>query len=277
MNHIMTITIETIKQYPGVSVAAHRGTSGGGIVQNTSLAYTNALNHQATIIEVDITMSKDGVFYAFHDGQEKHVFGQDIDIRQMLSKEIDQLIVINPFGKPMTQSIEKFQDVFQRFNGKCVMNIDRSWPYWETFLPYLKELGDLSSLLLKSPVIDDRLALLSKADLNIAYMPIIKSQEDYFNVLKYPKLSIDFVEFIFLQPTSSLIEANFMQTIKANKQKIWINALSLSDTLSLAGGFDDNRAIAGDIEGSWGKLINLGFDIIQTDWPLLLHMYLEQH
>ena len=60
-----------------VLVASHRGTNGGSIVQNTILAYKNALMHGADIIEMDVIRSTDGVFYALHDGVEKQVFQFD--------------------------------------------------------------------------------------------------------------------------------------------------------------------------------------------------------
>ena len=45
-----------------ILIAAHRGTCGGNVVQNTCLAYKNALLHGADMIEVDASMTTDGVF-----------------------------------------------------------------------------------------------------------------------------------------------------------------------------------------------------------------------
>ncbi|MDT6082554.1 glycerophosphodiester phosphodiesterase family protein, partial [Streptococcus pneumoniae] len=54
----------------GILIAAHRGTNGGNILQNTSKAYLNSIRHNADMFEVDVIRSKDGEFFAFHDGQE---------------------------------------------------------------------------------------------------------------------------------------------------------------------------------------------------------------
>ena len=43
-----------------VLIAAHRGTCGGNVVQNTSLSYQNALLHGADMIEIDAAMTTDG-------------------------------------------------------------------------------------------------------------------------------------------------------------------------------------------------------------------------
>ena len=59
-----------------VLIAAHRGTSGGSVVQNTILSYQNALLHGADMIEVDVSMTIDGVFFAFHNGEEPVEIGR---------------------------------------------------------------------------------------------------------------------------------------------------------------------------------------------------------
>ena len=54
-----------------VLVAAHRGTCGGSVVQNTVLSYQNALLHGADMIEVDVSMTIDGVFLRFITGKSR--------------------------------------------------------------------------------------------------------------------------------------------------------------------------------------------------------------
>ena len=51
-----------------VLVCAHRGTCGASVIQNTRLAFNNALLHGADIVELDIVRSKDGIFYGLHAG-----------------------------------------------------------------------------------------------------------------------------------------------------------------------------------------------------------------
>lgn len=43
------------KEKKKVLIAAHRGTCGGNIIQNTALAYECALAHGADMIEIDVT------------------------------------------------------------------------------------------------------------------------------------------------------------------------------------------------------------------------------
>ena len=111
-----------------VLVCAHRGTGGASIIQNTRLAFNNALLHGADIVELDIVRSKDGIFYGLHDGVEKYIFGKEVDIRELNSDEIDALVVTNEFDKPLEGHVERVDVILDYLAGKdCFINLDRSW------------------------------------------------------------------------------------------------------------------------------------------------------
>ena len=112
-----------------VLVAAHRGTCGGNIVWNTSLSYKNALLHGADMIEIDVSMTKDGVFFAFHNTEEEAEFGRKCDIREMTSQEVEEINVLNAIRNTSGQKVERLEEVLPKFRGKCLINIDRSWLY----------------------------------------------------------------------------------------------------------------------------------------------------
>jgi len=40
---------------------------------------------------------------------------------------------------------------------------------------------------------------------------------------------------------------------------------------------DDSKAILGDPEGNWEKMIDKGINVIQTDWPALLSRFRENY
>ena len=62
-----------------------------------------------------------------------------------------------------------------------------------------------------------------------------------------------------------------MKRIVAGGSKLWVNSL----WPSLCGGLDDDRAFRGEIEAVYGRLLEMGATIIQTDRPELLIRYLE--
>ncbi|MDO4775730.1 MAG: glycerophosphodiester phosphodiesterase family protein [Aerococcaceae bacterium] len=259
----------------GVIVAAHRGTSGGNIVQNTTLAYKNSLLHQADMVEVDVTMSKDGVFYAFHDGQEALVFGKQLDIRQLNAAEIDALPCINSLGEVVEQRLERVSNVLDNLKDTCFINVDRSWFYWNTFLKELKASTILPRILLKSPAQKALLDQLVEANINVMYMPIIKTVEELELALSYSNLNIVALELVFESLDSPLLDEARIANLKKQGYLLWCNALRLNDETILSGGIDDQLALEKGPEASWGRLIAMGFDIIQTDWPMPLKAYIN--
>ena len=74
-----------------VLIAGHRGNWGGNIPPNTIASYKAALMLGVDMIEADIQQSADGVFYAFHTGEEKGCFGIGRRLGEMSAAEIEAL------------------------------------------------------------------------------------------------------------------------------------------------------------------------------------------
>lgn len=263
---------EYVKQH-GVLIAVHRGTNGGNIIQNTTKAYINAIAHKGDMVEVDVVRSKDGEFFAFHDGQEKLVFDQSIDIRELTATDIKKLTCFNSLAEPVVQKLETIKEVLTNLEGKAFINIDRSWFYWDTFLDTLKHYPSLDQVLLKAPAKEELLVQLRDSKLDVMFMPIVKTSEELEMVLNFKGINIVALELIFADLQSDLIRPETMNRIKQNNMLTWVNALRLNDTTILSAQLDDDAAIL-DGGQAWGELVSLGFDIIQTDWPHLLYDYL---
>lgn len=270
----MKQTIQTMGER-GIVIAVHRGTNGGDVLQNTSLAYQNALSHQADMVEVDVIRSKDGVFYGFHDGQEPLVFHQEVDIRQLTSQEIDQMTCYNSVNEETEQTVERLSFILDQLRDKCLINIDRSWFYWDTLLEELKKEETLPQLLLKSPAEKKYLDQLAASGLDIAFMPIVKNVDELELALSYSTIQIVAIELVFDSLDSPLLSPERIKELHKQGLLLWANPICLGKGTQLTAGLDDNRAIRGDQDGSWGALIDMGFDILQTDWPLLLRHYID--
>ncbi|AGK98595.1 glycerophosphodiester phosphodiesterase family protein [Clostridium pasteurianum] len=262
------------KEEKKILIAAHRGTCGGNIVQNTIKAYENALKHGADIIEVDVIMSTDGDFYAFHNGMERAVIGVNKDIRTMSTKEIESYSCLNVDGVKINQKIEKLDNVLEHLKGRCLINIDRSWFYWNETIKALEKHNMADQIILKSHEDKKLLKSLEDSESNLMYMPIVYTKENITSVMKC-KLNLIGVELIFKDLHSELIDTEYIEKLKSNGILTWVNAITLDDDTILSAGLDDNRAIMENEDESWGKLIDIGFDILQTDWPLLLKQYID--
>ena len=57
---------------------------------------------------------------------------------------------------------------------------------------------------------------------------------------------------------------------------LWCNAIVYNYKTVLSAGHTDDVAVLGDPDKGWGWIVDRGFDMIQTDWTLLLRNYLDQ-
>lgn len=258
-----------------ILVAAHRGSFGGSVIQNTVLAFETALSNGADIIEVDVAKSLDGKFFAFHTGQE-HILGLPKNIGEMTANEISSVNLINTIGGQTGQRLNTIDEILETFRGRCLINIDRSWIYGQTFIDYIlawslhNDMQD--QILIKTPVNRTYLQHLVPS---ILYMPIIKDAAEW-KVIKECNLRIYAAELVFRHEAANVISDKFINLLEKQNIKKWVNAIKINDTDILAAGHDDNISVSNPDDG-WGWLIKKGFDIIQTDWPHMLKTYLKSN
>lgn len=265
-----------LRQQKGALVAAHRGTGGGNIVQNTIGAYRNALMHGADMVEIDAAMTTDGVFYCFHDGQEPQILGVKENIRTMTSKEVEALPLINSLNHAINKHVNRVDDALEALRGKCLINIDRAWFYWKEIIQLLVRHDMADQIVLKSPVKPALLQTLVDSHSNLMYMPITYSQEDIAVVASYD-VNFAAAELIFEEENNTLVSPDSMARLHEDGLLLWVNAITLHDKVRLCAQFDDDHAVMEGPDNSWGWLIRRGFDILQTDWPAPLRAYIDRN
>jgi glycerophosphoryl diester phosphodiesterase len=263
-----------LKAKKAILIAAHRGSSGGSIINNTIPAYECALRQKADILEIDTAMSKDGVFYTFHDGTEPLLLGNTVNIRKMESSYIDTLYLRNPSLELTSERLNRLEEVLEHLRGRCLINIDRAYFYWKEILGLIKRTGMESQIIIKSVPVREELALLESLAPKLAYMPILKSPEEE-ECLKDYKINYCMAELVFSGIGAPVVSDGFLKDLKSRGIMLWGNAITLNDWIILAAGKDDYHAITEGPEDNWGWFVEKGFDVIQTDWPMLLREYLD--
>lgn len=129
-------------------------------------------------------------------------------------------------------------------------------------------------ILLKSVVEEKYLKELEESKSGLMYMPIVKSVEEWEMVKQYD-INVAAVELIFDDLQGKFTDEDFLKELVDANILPWVNVITLNDEIVLSGGLDDNLAIAEGFDKSWGKLIDMGFKILQTDWPALLNNYIN--
>lgn len=258
------------------SIAAHRGSCGGNIPPNTITAYEAALYQGADILEADVARSADGVFYMFHTGFEKFYLGIDCPFESLTSRELAQLPLNNEFGKETVYHLDRLESVLERFKGRCVINLDRSWEYWEELVPMIERLDMVNQILLKSPCQKEWIEKACLTAPAFAYMPIINEDITAFYELGGDRVpGYIGAELVFSSESSPIITGRVVDRLHQDGKIAWGNGIQFSAAKVLSAGHNDDVSVSGNPSAGWGWLIAHGFDIIQTDWVSALKLYIE--
>lgn len=257
-----------------VLVAAHRGSWGGSIFPNTIPAFENALVQGADIIEMDVVKSIDGEFFVINDEQLPSVLDLHQDIRSLTAGQFRALHYLSyTFRRPQHETVNSLDEVLEHFKGRCLINIDRAWFSWNDLFPVLKRHDMFEQIVLKARPSDTLLGQLEASGLPIMYMPIIKTIEEMEIVDRY-RLRKVAVEIVFDKESNGVVQPEFLSGLHKQGLVLWVNTLTLTDDIVLCAGHDDRHAILEGRDRHWGWLVQRGFDVFQTDWPLLLRQYL---
>lgn len=256
-----------------VLVAAHRGVGGGIIVQNTIAAYENALRHKADIVEIDVAMTTDGEFYSFHDGMEPVMLSLLRNIRTMSSGEVNELYLRNENLELTHEHVNKLTDVLEHLKGRCLINLDRSWFYWEETIALIKKMGMADQIIIKSPAEKEYLLYLQEKAPEVMYMPIARTMHDIELVKQY-EVGLLAVEIMFQSEDDAMMADSFLHKLHEEQILAWVNVLSMNTWTDMCAGKDDYHSIVYGPDQYWGWCIRKGIDILQTDWPGVLKDYI---
>ena len=270
-NELLNIRFEE-KQ---VLIAAHRGSWRGNIIQNTTGAYRAALRMGADVVETDTSVTADGVVYSIHDGTERELLDCSRSVLEMTSEEIDAIHPLNALMMPSTHKIQRLEEVFAFLTHGELLNIDRSWkagglvPGLLDRYPHMKR-----QALLKAPLRErDVIEQLHEHPVKYMFMPICSTVKDVDEALKYPELNVVGAELIASKPEDELFSDDAIAYIHSRGLFTWVNALTLTDfypEAALYGELDDDISVLEEPSRGWGRLMDKGIDVIQTDWPSIL-------
>lgn len=260
----------------GILIAVHRGTSAGNIVENTIPAYIASVQSGGDMIEVDVIKSTDGIYYAFHDGNEKRLLDKDKNIKEMSSEEIEEKGYINSIGERTGYKVERLEAILKYFEGKDILiNIDRAWEYFEELLAFFDKYNVKKQLVIKSSPKKEFLDIFEKHNVKYMYMPIVKDKKEIETALSYNNVNVVGFEIIAKDEKDDFFDDRFIKEIQGKGYFIWVNSIKLNDKTNLYAGYDDSLSIINGGDKGWKILIDKGVNVIQTDWPWLLKNYIN--
>lgn len=262
-----------------VLIAQHRGAHNGNVPQNTMLAFKTSFLLGADMFELDVSRSKDGKLYCFHDTTEEVNLRQHKNIQEFTSSAIAEMELYNSIWEPSSFCVQDMEEVIKSFNHGELYNVDRSWSKLEeTFALLNKYPHSVKQALLKAPAKKEILDKYEAEPTKFMFMAIVKSLEDIELVKSYKNINTVGFELIVNSEGHPLFDDKLIEDLHNEGYFVWVNAITLSalDKHILSAGHGDNESLVQGFDKGWGVLIKKHFDIIQTDWPELLSGYRDK-
>lgn len=259
-----------------IIIVAHRGVSGGNIPCNTLAAYEIAVSQGADMIEIDLNISSDGTLIIFHPNMEQAHLGIDRRLPTMTYEEIKTLRYLNYDGVPTQFGIASFEDVLERFKGRCYINVDKFGRHPLEIYKAIKRHGMLDQIIVKSKPSKDVFKFLEDTAPDIQYLPIVKESYGFHEELIRRNINYVGAEMVFESETAQNINQETIDKLRRDGKLIWVNSIIYNHKEQLAAFHSDDTALTEGMEKGWGWLADRNFDIIQTDWPVMLIEYLKR-
>ena len=261
-----------------VLVAAHRGIAAGNVPCNSIPGYKAALKTGVDIIELDISRSLDGTLYCFHPRMEKQFTGSDKLISEMHDNEVDGLRLLNMDGAATEEKVPLLRDALELMKDRCRVNVDKFWGDIPGISILIREMGMNDQVIIKTPPREEYLALVRQYAYDMPYMPVMFQDDGIHEMLLNDK-SIRYVgaEVIFDSEDSVFCQADYIEKLHRDGCILWVNPIIYNYHKQLTAGHSDDIAVSENEDYGWGWLIDRGYDILQTDFPLQLKMYIRRN
>lgn len=256
-------------------IVAHRGVSGGNIPCNTLAAYEIALRQGTDMIEIDVEMSADGKLMIFHPGMEPiHLWCAE-RLTRMTAEEISHLRYVNFDRNPTQFGIATLDEVLEQFGNRCLINVDKFWGHPKEIYEAIRRHGMIDRVVVKSALNEKVLSVLEEVAPDVPFMPIVRDTHPEHENLMRRKINYIGAEVLFREESAEVASPAFLDRMHRDGKLIWANAIIYNYREQLSAGHSDDRSLTGDPADGWGWLAKRGFDLIQTDWPLMMREYLE--
>lgn len=113
--------VRRFRQFP-VKLFAHRGLHGGGIPENSAVAFKKAADADFGV-ELDVRLTKDKKLVVFHDDSLKRLCGADIEVEHLTYDELNKYTL-----QGTSETIPLFSLVLEVLRGMPVICEIKSYP-----------------------------------------------------------------------------------------------------------------------------------------------------
>ena len=257
-----------------VLVICHRG-DWRNYPENSIPAIESVIKMGADMVEIDIQLTKDSVLVLSHDRTIDRCTTGKGNINDLTYDEIQQyyLKTAHNVRSSLNLKMPTLEEALKVCKDRITVNLDKGYDYYDLVIEITERLGVTNQVLIKgSKPVADVQAKMAEHKNNLLYMPVITPTnekhkplfEDY--IAEKPQLAYE----LCWSEMGPEVESAIKRVLESGS-KLWVNTL----WNSLCGGLSDDVAFETSAEEVYGKVVDLGTTMIQTDRPEMLIEYLR--
>ena len=172
--------------------------------------------------------------------------------------------------------ISRLEEVLDYLKGRCYINLDRCWDYFPEAIPLVRERKMEEQIIIKSAPKMEILKAVEEVASDIIYMPIINQEDTCSEIIEKMNINYWGAELLFKNMDAATAQPEYLEMMKSKGRKLWGNSIIYNYRTQLSAGYSDDTSLTVGPDEGWGKLADMGFDLIQTDWPGMVYSYLNE-
>lgn len=264
-----------------VLVVAHRACWAEGAPENSLAAISLCASLGVDMAEIDVARTKDGQLVIMHDATLDRTTTGAGPVSAYTLAELKELRLRAGAGGPdapvTNERIPSLREALAAARDKVLLNLDLKADVYDDSVALVRELNWDDQVLTKLSVMpgDDQLASVSARGRTM-FMPIVRQCDAAarpcaarFSAVIEPFQRYDPVAFEVVFTDPAFLTEGVADARRAG-ERVWVNTL----TPNLAANMTDEGARS-DPDANWGRAVDMGADIIQTDEPRRLIQYLQ--
>lgn len=256
-----------------VLVVAHRA-AWKNAPENSRLAVQQAIDMGVDMVEIDIRKTKDGQFVLMHDTTIDRTTNGKGSINSITLKTLQTFQLKGPGNNLTKERVPTLREILELCRGKILINLDKAENYMDEIAPLLEETGTARQVLFKGWHIPELVSRFLEKNRDVLYMSmfVFRGSEGKAEISEmYPiDKRVRAVEVKWTDSNHPAASTESFSKLNKRNVRVWVNTIHVSHAVD----YTDERALQNP-DAVWGKLIDRGVSIIQTDEPRALLDYLR--